>query len=313
MFRAPENDIEYPVLETAGETSAARRAARASPHPLARNAPRASRRGRHVRIARSLRIFVSALAALMFFSVSAVLGLFVWLTMRLRPRGAERGAHFELRKLNRGFGTFAAFLRDTKLIRYPLISMPDAYRGRAVLVVANHPTLADIILLLACMPELTTVVKAEWYRSFLLGPMLRGTDYIPGPGYEGDDEAAELTPVVARIEEMLRKGVPVVVFPEGTRSGPAGSADFGLRRFRRGAVEAAVRAGVPVLPIFITVDPPLMSKGMTIWDMPDDTARFGFEWLAPVETEGREAREITRELHRTYVERLGAIVGEEQP
>jgi 1-acyl-sn-glycerol-3-phosphate acyltransferase len=148
------------------------------------------------------------------------------------------------------------------------------------LLIANHPTPIDGSGVFH--PQLSCVVKASWYRSFLMGPMLRRTEYIPGPGHDEDDEA-DGAPVVARMEQKLREGVPVLVFPEGTRSGRDS-----LRRFRRGAIEAAVRAGAPILPLFIGSDQPdFLAKGIPFYRVPPDMAGFTFEWLEPIETSSR--------------------------
>jgi 1-acyl-sn-glycerol-3-phosphate acyltransferase len=123
--------------------------------------------------------------------------------------------------------------------------------------VSNHPTLIDTLFMLAWMPRLTCVVKGSWYERFVLRWLMRGTNYIPGPGYAGDEE--EETPVFDRMVEHLQKGFPLLVFPEGTRAPPDT-----LLRFRRGGFEAAIRARVPILPVFIGVDNAGLTKGVPL-------------------------------------------------
>ena len=72
--------------------------------------------------------------------------------------------------------------------------------------------------------------------------LLRRTEYIPGSGFEGDADVVEDVPVVRRIEKTLRDGVPVLVFPEGTRS-----KERSLQKFTRGAIEAAIRRSSPCI------------------------------------------------------------------
>jgi 1-acyl-sn-glycerol-3-phosphate acyltransferase len=131
--------------------------------------------------------------------------------------------------------------------------------------------------------------------------MLRSTEHVPGAGREGEQE--DELPVVRRMEEKLREGVPVLVFPEGTRS-----LATRLRRFRRGGIEAAVRAGAPILPLFIGNDQPFLMKGVPFYRVPERTCDFVFEWLEPIETAGRDSREITRELAARYEARFAKLV-----
>lgn len=251
---------------------------------------------------RWLRIVLTGFAFAVFFGGTCVLGLAAGVYYRFRRVRPEDRWRFT-QSVNRSLQLFAGFMRDLGLIDYWHPRLPEGFdEGRPFLLVANHPTLIDVVLLLASFPEVSCVVKASWYRSFLMGPMLAKTEYVPGPGY--DDEESDV-PVVRRMEEKLRQGVPVLVFPEGTRS----LADE-LRRFHRGGIEAAVRAGVPILPLFIANDQPFLMKGVPFWRVPKRTCDFVFEWFEPIETAGGDSREITRELAARYEARFAQLVRE---
>jgi 1-acyl-sn-glycerol-3-phosphate acyltransferase len=101
--------------------------------------------------------------------------------------------------------------------------------------------------------------------------------------------------------ECLRAGRSVLVFPEGTRS-PA----WRLRRFRRGAAEAAIRAGVPIVLFFVLADPPVLKKGDKWYQMPSRVPEFRIELLGPISTAGRDSRELTAEIRDKLAERLEA-------
>lgn len=236
---------------------------------------------------RWVRIWLTASAFLMFFAASVTIGIVAALLMRLLPRGGDpRGF---TRKVNANLRSFCSFMRDTGLIDFWPPRLPAAYEDRAFLLIANHPTLIDTVLLMASFPQITVVVKSAWYRSFLLAPLVRRTVYVPGPGLD-DDEDEEL-PVVSRIEATLRAGTPVLVFPEGTRS----KRDR-LNRFRRGALEAAIRAEVPILPMFIGTTTPFLMKGQPWYDVPDQTCDYFFEWFPPLDP--RDFKDDPRGLRR---------------
>jgi 1-acyl-sn-glycerol-3-phosphate acyltransferase len=252
---------------------------------------------------RWLRTVLTAWCFAWFFGGTCVLGVFAGLYYRLRRIKDEERWGFT-RKINRRLALFAGFMRDQGLIDYWPPQVPAGYEDRGFLLIANHPTLIDVVLLLSSIPQLSCVVKASWYRSFLMGPMLRQMEYIPGPGHE--EEEGDTAPVVARMEQKLKGGVPLLVFPEGTRS-----ARDNLRRFRRGSIEAAVRAGAPILPLFIGCDQPdMLSKGVPFYRVPRETPGFVFEWLPPIETVGKDSRTLTRELTAQYEARFARHVAE---
>jgi 1-acyl-sn-glycerol-3-phosphate acyltransferase len=263
--------------------------------------------GRLVYMPRWARIVVTGLAFAVFFGGTSVLGLFAGLYYRFRRVRDEDRWRFT-RSLNRGLTLFSNFMRDVGIIDYWPPQLPKGYEDRGFLLVANHPTLIDVVLILGSLPQTSAVAKAGWYRSFLMGPMLRRTEYVRGPGLDEGDENEDGLPVVRRIEEKLRSGVPVLVFPEGTRS-----AATSLRRFRRGGIEAAIRAGAPILPLFIANDQPFLMKGIPFWkQVPKRTCGFTFEWLEPIETAGRDldSRAVTRELAERYEARFAKLVEE---
>ena len=266
--------------------------------------PRPRRASRLARMPRWVRIPVTAWAFAMFFSATLALGLLaVPLLLVTRDRAERRGLF--TRRLNASLRIFSGFMRDAGLIDFWPPVLPPELEGKPFLLISNHPSLIDVVLTLASFPQLTCVAKAEWYRSFVMGPMLRRTELIPGPGYEGDEEADDDLPVVRRIEEKLRAGVPVLVFPEGSRS-----LEDRLRRFRRGAIEAAVRAGVPILPMFIGVSHPFLMKGVPFWHVPDTTPVYTFEQLPVIDTRGTTSRDVSRELMDRYEARFAALLAE---
>lgn len=266
--------------------------------------PRPQRASRLARMPRWVRIPVTAWAFAMFFSATLALGLLAVPLLLVTRNRAERRGLFT-RRLNASLRIFSGFMRDAGLIDFWPPVLPPELEGKPFLLISNHPSLIDVVLTLASFPQLTCVAKAEWYRSFVMGPMLRRTELIPGPGYEGDEEADDDLPVVRRIEEKLRAGVPVLVFPEGSRS-----LEDRLRRFRRGAIEAAVRAGVPILPMFIGVSHPFLMKGVPFWHVPDTTPIYTFEQLPVIDTRGTTSRDVSRELMDRYEARFAALLAE---
>lgn len=116
-------------------------------------------------------------------------------------------------------------------------------KGRAYVVVSNHQSMLDIMLLLAFLPlHFKFIAKRELFWIPFLGWHLALARYISL--HRGDPESGRLC--LARGREWLRKGVSVVFFPEGTRS-PDGE----IHEFKAGAFKVALEEGLDLLPLVV--------------------------------------------------------------
>jgi 1-acyl-sn-glycerol-3-phosphate acyltransferase len=116
------------------------------------------------------------------------------------------------------------------------------WRGPAILV-ANHLSLLDILVVYGVFRPFKWVAKAELFKLPFVGWNMRLNDYVPI--WRGDRESVKRMLVHCRAH--LARGTPVLIFPEGTRS-----KDGHLQAFKDGAFRLALDAGVPVVPIAIT-------------------------------------------------------------
>ena len=115
------------------------------------------------------------------------------------------------------------------------------WRGPAVLV-ANHASLIDILVLFALFRPYKWVSKAENFKLPFVGWNMRLNGYVPLR--RGDRES--VVAMLDRCGKLLGRGNPVLFFPEGTRT-----KDGELQPFKDGAFELAVEHGVPVIPIAV--------------------------------------------------------------
>ncbi|WP_245677677.1 lysophospholipid acyltransferase family protein [Chondromyces crocatus] len=152
---------------------------------------------------------------------------------------------------------------------------------------ANHQSVLDILVLGSVLPhDYKWAAKRELMKIPFLGWHLKLAGHVPVDRSAGSRAAAQ---VIARFEEVLRGGKPLLVFPEGTRSD-----DGILRPFKSGSFYAAVRAGVPVVPVAIEGTHRLMKKGAP--DTGDGRMRDVYVRIgAPIEprAEGKEAVRVS--------------------
>jgi 1-acyl-sn-glycerol-3-phosphate acyltransferase len=116
-------------------------------------------------------------------------------------------------------------------------------RGATYVMVANHLSLLDILVIFRLFRHFTWVSKAENFRVPVVGWNMRLNAYIPLK--RGDRHS--VSAMLATAEADLRNGISLMIFPEGTRS-----RDGRLKPFKAGAFELAVGTGLPVLPIVVS-------------------------------------------------------------
>lgn len=141
-------------------------------------------------------------------------------------------------------------------------------------IVANHESFVDI-LLLACLPwEMKWLSKAELFRLPVLGWEMRIAGDIPVRRGFGPSAIEAM----ARCKHVLQSlKVSVMIFPEGTRS-RAGN----MLPFKDGAFRLAIEAGVPILPLAVSGTATALQKHD--WRMSRSVAEVRV--LPPVDTAG---------------------------
>ena len=105
-------------------------------------------------------------------------------------------------------------------------------------LIANHHSFIDILLLLMFSPKVVMVTNDWVYNSPLFGKSVQYADFIPATqGMEGQ---------LDKIKELVKKGYSIAIFPEGTRSS---TADLG--RFHKGAFFLAEELGLDIQPVLL--------------------------------------------------------------
>ena len=162
--------------------------------------------------------------------------------------------------IQRIFSTFLKFGSSIGVlsVRYRGI---ERLAGGPALIIANHPTLLDVVLLGALLPQCDCVVKgAAWNNFFLRG-------IVTAAGYVINSDGPTL---VHECTARLLEGRSVLLFPEGTRS-----PESGLQPFGRGASRIALGSNCRIIPVTIRCTPPALMKGQSLLDLPP--ARLCFD------------------------------------
>jgi len=125
-------------------------------------------------------------------------------------------------------------------------------RRQPCILVANHPSLLDFIVLLRDLPNAVCLYKAESLQNPVLSAFIQVGGYIEGL----DGTASASKRIIASCCERLSEGHHVVFFPEGTRSQSAST----VRKFRTTAFHAAIKCDAAVQPVVIDCEPLFLGK-----------------------------------------------------
>ena len=151
--------------------------------------------------------------------------------------------------------------------------------GRSFVIVANHESFCDILVLLAALPmQVRFLAKRSIFRVPVLGWSIAAAGFIP---VDRDDRSRGAATVEAALRR-LKGGRSLVIFPEETRT------DTGdLLPFKRGAAHLALRSGLPILPIALAGTFRVLKRGSLLITPGPVAVSVG----RPLDVSGRSVRE----------------------
>jgi 1-acyl-sn-glycerol-3-phosphate acyltransferase len=174
------------------------------------------------------------------------------------------------------------------------LSELDALRGQPAMILApNHPCLIDAPLIVSRVPDVCCVMKADLVHSPFVGPGSRLAGYIIN-----DAPVSMIRDAVAE----LKRGSPLLLFPEGTRTEKAP-----VNPLKGGVALIAARARVPVQTLIIETNSAFLGKGRNIFRKPEFPLtyriRLGRRFAPPLRT-GGAIQAFIGELESYYVSEL---------
>jgi len=123
---------------------------------------------------------------------------------------------------------------------------------KTYVVVSNHQSLADIILMYKTKMQFKWVAKESLFKIPVLGWNMLLAKHIR----LRRKEFLSIKKVYKEASGWLRSGISVVFFPEGTRNN-----DLAVGEFQNGAFKLAIKEKVPILPILIRGTRDAIPKG----------------------------------------------------
>ncbi len=205
------------------------------------------------------RVCATAIAFTLFGLGGVFLGVTWFALLQVLVRNRALRVKYARLTIHHAFRGFIGLMRFLGILRYQVDGL-ERLGGGGQLVLANHPTLIDVVFLISLLPNADCVVRSGLARN----PFTRGP--VRASSYVCNDTGVDL------IQECIRSvkaGSSLVIFPEGTRT-PVN----GAMRLQRGAAHIAVRGLCDVTPVTIRCVPLSLTKGLPWWKVPHQRMQF---------------------------------------
>ena len=195
---------------------------------------------------RAWRIVATGFCFFVFGSGGALLGLFGMPILLFFVRDPARRVRVSRFIVHHFFRFFIGLMNFVRVLSYEVHGVERLQRP-GLLILANHPTLIDVIFIISLIPQSGCVVKSALVRNPFTKAPVRAAGYIT------NDTGLAL---VEDCRAALASQETLVIFPEGTRTPLSGEVQL-----QRGAANVAIRCRKAVTPVVIQVNPRTLTKG----------------------------------------------------
>ena len=255
------------------------------------------------RIGRAYRVAATGLSFSMFGVGALLLALVVFPVVRMMQVVKIDTAVMLRGTVSMAFRCFLRLMWVLGIMNYRVSDRQALKNCKGRLIIANHPTLIDVVFLIAYLPNANCVVKSQ----LLKNPFTRGV--VSGVGYIANGNAND---VVDMAVSSLQDGANIVVFPEGTRTVPGKQ----VNEMKRGVANIALSAGIDrILPMLIKCTPATLFKGQPWYRVPKKPFQLRLQVLDSKclikeisldDRPSKAARQLTRHFERFYQEQIDA-------
>jgi 1-acyl-sn-glycerol-3-phosphate acyltransferase len=199
------------------------------------------------------RVAATGLVFVLFGLGGVVISLSAFPVLRLSTRNADHARRRIQHFMQRTFRLYMNLMRGLGILTYSVNGL-EQLRAPGRLIVANHPTLLDVVFLVSLLPEVDCIVKRGLWRNPFLRWPVQWASYIPNS--EGEE-------LIERCADRIRRGHSLLVFPEGTRTVPGQA-----MHMQRGAARIALAANAEITPVTITCEPITLFKSNPWYRVP---------------------------------------------
>ncbi len=209
---------------------------------------------------RLYRLIATGLCFALFYTGGLCLSLCWFHLLQLCVRNAGRRQHLARRSIRLSFRLFIFLLCFLRLIRLELRGMEQVCADRGCIIVANHPSLIDYVIIASLTDNLNCVVKSQLQHNFFLKGVIKSAHYV------ANDDPQQ---VLEATQQSLERGENLLIFPEGTRT------DRRLPlKLHRGAAVLAVKLRSQLRPVTISCSEEFLTRQRGWSAVPEHTPHY---------------------------------------
>lgn len=219
-----------------------------------------------------------------FFGISSlILAILLFPIMHVLSGFSEKKFKKMVRKFN--YQYFKLFVKISIILGAVRLAVEneEALKSiRSKVVIANHPSLFDVVILFSLVPNADCIVKGELIQNKFVSLIIKNL-YIPNNiPFENQLELAQ---------KSMDEGNNLIIFPEGTRTKPGEPWDF-----KKGAARFALYSKNDVIPIFFGGNEKigLRKHDKLLQFHPTDIYRYNLKVLDPIPVKEYEDLPMTK-------------------
>lgn len=213
-----------------------------------------------LRLNRVWRLVMTGLCFALFGLGGLLLSTFWFNVLLIAIWDKARRRRIARRSIAASFRLFLTVAKRLGVLDYQIEGRDILRNEQGCLVVANHPTLIDYVLLASVMPETDCLVKSALLKNPFLSGVVRAADYLI------NSQADALLPAC---QQRLEQGDTILIFPEGTRTRPGEEMTL-----QRGAANIAVRCSSDLRIVTIKCSEQMLNKESQWYDVPSVKPMF---------------------------------------
>ncbi len=193
------------------------------------------------------------------------------------------------------FKGFVLMMKSSGVAEFEFSGFEKLTQCRSHLILSNHPTLIDYVLIVSRLKECQVIVKESLLDNFFMKKIIQSCGYV---------QNKQSMETMVQIKKLLDEGSHFLIFPEGTRTTPGQPMVL-----QRGPANIAVRAKVPITLIHINCSQSGLHKHGKWYNVPEKKVKYSIkvgEQISPSDflTDKTPPSIVARRLTRYITDKL---------
>lgn len=165
---------------------------------------------------------------------------------------------------------FCDMIEKFGIIKINFENIEELKKLKSKIIVANHPSFIDIVILVGYLPNTICVAKKELRKNFFMGNIVKSLFLI------NDEDKDNL---IKETTKLLNENFNIIVFPTGTRTETNKES-----KLYKGAATIALHTQTEIIPVFINCDSKFLAKNQCFCDAGENTVNYYFHINPTIKT-----------------------------